>query len=280
MGGVAKAFSGRDKKAEERADDVARQTTERAQQIAADAKAGIQQATALTPDEANLRAASLQAVQGRLGVPGETLYNQQGPISTETAAQILQRIRNPGMDWTSTTAQETQKALEEGVLPTFAARGISPTSPIVAEEGRREARDIAIKNAALKLASIQTDIGRGQDFGNQVGGLEELARSAGINIGELARQRQAAGSVDANTLAAQLQQQGSLAQTTIQGQAVERQAELMAAQRKLQQQMITQLLFGKEAAPETTGSKSGGGSGGSGNSDKLALAMKVAFGLG
>ena len=182
-----------------RAEDIASQTQSKLQEQAD----LLRQAGQMSPQEQGLRDALLPLLQRRMGMTGEQLFAEQGPLAQQYAGLVGKGMEQPGYMYPDVVGQQTQRALEEGLYPMLAARGINPQSPLAITEGRRETRDVAIQNALNKLAYAQQDISRGGEFGGFTAGLQQQARGEAIGPAEAARQRQFAGATGAAELGSQ-----------------------------------------------------------------------------
>lgn len=127
---------------------------------------------------------------------GEDIFRRTGQIGEQTASRILERLYEPGSRYTDITRETTDAALEN-LGNYFAQRGISPRSPLVITEGRREARDVAIQNALNRLAAEERDIERGAAAGQFFTGLEETSRNFANQLLQSALSRQATGELQA-----------------------------------------------------------------------------------
>jgi hypothetical protein len=124
--------------------------------------------------------------------PGETLLQQAGPISQAVARRIQERIDQPGLDYDT-----NQAAFTEGVTNplwrALKARGIVP--PPGAEGGGGLATQQYMKGAepalaSLRSAQINTDITRGQEYGQSATELNKYYQELENTLSEAIRNRQ------------------------------------------------------------------------------------------
>jgi hypothetical protein len=142
---------------------------------------------------------------------GEDIFRMSGAVGQNTADQILRGVMNPGQRYEDTTGQATNRALEQ-VSEFYGRRGISPRSPLVVTEGRREARDVAIQNAQNRLNAQNYDIAAGNQFGQFATGLESGARQEAASFINAELERALRGELGAASIEAGLPTQtaGSL----------------------------------------------------------------------
>ena len=199
-----------EKKVEARADDLATQTRQ-----------AVTEATQMTPEEQAFRSQMLQAFQGQLpavearaGETGGQLFEEISPQAKQLADVLSQRLQTPpSISWENQFDPLFQQA-KQGVSAFANQRGIVG-SGLELERLGRAGVELALSQAQARyqnaILNEQLRSGTISDVASLVGsqsGLSDQARSelmsylgTGLTQGDVFRQRQAGGAVQAQAAA-------------------------------------------------------------------------------